>query len=372
MTSSLRLKKSVFSSWINFTALLLFATAAANAQLAAFHDNQDKFHIFDRGKLTEAEYLPVNSFSVGGNCLLYVDNRNHLKMYHNGQVSELEVSNPTKYIAKDYLAVYSIGGIVRIIDNGRVFTVSTNSVTWAAEDSLVTFYDVSQQLLAVYYKGEIHMLEDGLAGSPANQFRTGSNLVAYVSSRTKDFKIFYGGENREIEPFISGGSFKTGRDVVAWVNQGDQKMRVFLKGEIYDVEDFPPASYQVGDGIVAYIDNTGSFKVFTEGDVVTISSFKPDFYRVVNGMVIYGEQGYFKVWYNDQFYTLESFTPGDFKAEWSTIVYRDVNRNVKVFSAGESKVLTYDIAEETNLYRDVIVVNKGMNNNNVYYRGKKY
>ena len=89
-------------------------------------------------------------------------------------------------------------------------------------------------------------------------------------------------------------------------------------------------------------------------------------------MVIFGDKGYFKVWYNNRPYTLESYIPNDWEAAWNTIVYRDMNRNVKVFSKGESKVLTYDLAEEIALYRDLVVVNKGMNNHNVYYGGKKY
>jgi len=43
-----------------------------------------------------------------------------------------------------------------------------------------------------------------------------------------------------------------------------------------------------------------------------------------------------------------------------------------VFRDGENKVLTYDIVEDLELYRDLIVTNKGLNNHNVYYNGKKY
>jgi hypothetical protein len=293
-------------------------------------------------------------------------------MYYAGEILTLEVSTPDRFEALDYLSVYNIGGIVKIIENGHTTTVSTNSVRYLAEDSLVAFYDQNRQMLAAYYKGKIHMLEDGLAGRPVILFHAGDNLVAYVSSRSREFKIFYLGESRVIEPFLSGGSIKAGRDIVAWVNQSDLKFRVFYAGEIFMVEEFPPESWQVGDGISAYVDNTGSFKLFSHGQVENISSFPPDFYQVINGMVIYGEQGYLKVWYNNRAFTLETYIPPDWKAGWNTIVYRDLNRNVKIFSKGESKVLTYDLAEDIHLYRDLVVVNKGMNNYNVYYKDRKY
>jgi hypothetical protein len=352
--------------------MILCCNQAFSQQLAAFHDNMGRFQVFDNGRIIQAEYLPVTEFSVGGQCLLYTDNRNNLKMYYKGTFSTLEVNAPDHIMALDYLAVYSFGGVVKIINNGKVSTISTSSIEYQAEDSLVTFYDRSKSLLAVFYKGRIHMLEDGLAGRPNNSFKTGDNLVAYISSRTQDLKVFYHGENRVIEPFQSGGSFETGRDVVAYVNQADLKFRVFHKGEVYLAEEFPPESYQTGDGLVAYVDNTGSFRLFIDGEFTGISSRAPEFYEVKNRMVIYHEQGYFKVWYNYRTYTLETYIPDKYKADWNTIIYKDLNRNVKIFTKGESKVLTYDLAEEIELYRDVVVINKGMNNHNVYFGGKKY
>ncbi len=368
-------KKSVSLLRIELVVLALLLLNAAKAQpLAAYHDNQGRFYIFDNGKTIEAEYLPVKEFSIGGRCLLYTDNRNRLKMYYKGEIKTLSVNAPQRFIALDYLAVYSIGGIVKIIDEGREFTVSTNAVDYIAQDSMVTFYDRSRQLLAVYYKGRIKMLEDGLVGNMANQFRSGDNLVAYISSRTRDFKIFYGGEILEAEPFTSGGSFKAGRDIVAFINNSDQRFKIFYKGEIISAEDFPPESYATGDGICAYMDQTGTFRVFFNGEISDISPVKPDFYHVVDQMIIYGDGGYFKVWYNDRIYTLETYLPArnTWLADWNSIVYVDLNRNVKIFSKGEHKVLTYDLAESVKLYRDVVVVNKGMNNHNVYVGGKKY
>jgi hypothetical protein len=352
-----------------FFSLVLSSPAQ---QLAAYQDNQGYFYIFDGGKTIQAEYLPVKRFSVGGTCLLYEDSQNHLKMYYKGNISTLEVNAVTKFEALDYLSVYSIGEIVKIIENGETTTISTHAVQYLAEDSLVVFNDAGQHMLAVYYKGRIRMLEDGLTGRPVAAFRAADNLVAYVSLRTGELRVYTNGETHDILPFIQGGSFKAGRDIVAYVAPAEQNFRAFYKGEEYVLEDFPPLSYTAGDEMVAYIDNTGSFKIFENGETTQITSFKPDFYQVRNKMIIYGEQGYFKAWYDGNSYLLETYTPNDWKAGWNTIVYRDLNKNIKVFSKGDSRVLTYDLAEKIDLYRDVIVVNKGMDNNNVYYKGKKY
>lgn len=373
MISLPRSKRLVSLLRISLVGWLLAPSCLVPAQhLAAYHDNQNRFFIFDNGRTIQAEHLPVKDFSIGGNCVLYVDSRSHLKMYFQGEISTLEVSKPHQFKAYDYLAAYNIGGIVKIIEQGKLTTVSTNAMSYLAEDSIITFYDSSRELLAVYYQGRIQMLEDGLAGRPVSVFHAGDNLVAWISTLTRTLKVFYQGRIIELEPFLSGGTFKAGKDVLAYVNQSDLRFKVFYKGSVFEVEEFRPDSWQTGDGVVAYVDNTGTFKIFGDGETTTISTYPPDFYQVQNRMVIYGDRGYFKVWYNNRDYTLETRVPESWKADWNTIVYLDLNRNVKIFSQGESKVLTYDLAEGISIWRDLVLVNKGMNNYNVYYRGKKY
>ncbi|MBN1158275.1 MAG: hypothetical protein JXA61_02750 [Bacteroidales bacterium] len=341
-------------------------------QLAAFEDNQNRFFVFDDGVVKQAEYLPVASFSVGGDCILYVDSRNHLKMYQDGSISTLEVNPVDGYQVFDYLAVYSFAGVVRIIENGRVTTVSTNTVKFQAGDSVVAFYDRSRALLAVYYKNTISKLEDGIAGSSYSGLVCGDNIVAYASYMTNDLKIFYRGEVAVAEPYFSGTRYLAGKDILVYINDSDQKMKVFYRGSVYVLEDFAPLSFQAGDGIVAYTDHTGAFKVFSEGRTTVISGFAPDFYQVCDRLVVFAEQGYFKTWHQGNVYMLENYSPPEWQAEWNSIVYRDINGNVKVFRDGEHKILTYDLVEDIQLYRDIVVVNKGMNNCNVYYKGEKY
>jgi hypothetical protein len=376
MISAPHWKKSAFlclksKRVLPFLFAALFAFRVSGQHLAVYQDNLKHFYIFDNGNSIQAEYLPVTEYSVGGKCILYKDSRNHLKMYFNGQISTLEVNSVDHFEALDYLAVYSIGGIVKIIENGKVTTVATQAVRYLAEDSLVTFFDASRHLLAAYYKGNIYMLEDGLVGRPVNFFRASDNLVAYVS-RSGDLKAFYHGQIRLVEEFSTSRNFRAGRDLVAYISPYDQKFKVFYKDTTYELEDFPPKAYIAGDDLVAYIDNTGSFKVFSDGETDEVFSFPPDFFQVRDNLVIYGEQGYFKTWYNRTPYLLETYTPADWKAEWSTIVYRDLNQHVKIFTKGDSRVLTYDPADSIYLYRDVVVVDKGMNNCNIYFRGRKY
>ncbi len=356
------------------TALLitLLPCLSYGQQLAAFHDSRQRFIIFDGGQIIQADHLPVRSFQVGGSCVLYVDSRNSLKMYYNGRISTLEVNGVERYEALEYLSAYSYAGIIKIIEKGQVSTVSTHAVRYKAEDSLVTFYDSSRNILAVYYRGQVIMLEDGLASTPYEDFVCSDNLTAFISPISHGLTVFYRGQTATVDPYFSEGSMKAGRNVVAFVSHADQHFRVYYQGRILLLEDFPPRNYQPGRDIVAYTDNSGAFKIFHGGGTDIVSGFEPDFYQVTDGMVIFGEQGYFKVWSHGRVHTLENYVPGTWKAGWHTIVYRDSNRDLKVFDGSGPRVLTYDLVEDFDLYYDVIVVNKGMNNYSVYYKGREY
>jgi len=373
MISLPRSKKLVFLSRVSLSLCWLIAALPAGAQsLAAFHDNQERFYIFDEGKITMVEHLPVKEFSVGGQCILYTDNRNRLRMYFRGEVTTLEVTAVDRFEALDYLAVYSIGGIVKVVEQGRVTTISTYAIQYLAEDSLVAFYDGTKSMVAAYYKGRVNMLEDGLAGQTVSSFRAGDNVVAYVSRRTGNLTAYMHGRLFALEPFLSGGVISAGRGIVAWVSQADQQFKVFFDRQVTELEPFAPASFRVGDELTAYVDHNGVFKIFSKGELYEVESYAPDSYEVHQAMVIYTVGDYLYIWQNGKSHLVENRLPDKWLASWNTVVYRDQNRNVKVFSQGDTRVLTYDLAQQIYLYRDVIVVDKGMKNHNVYFGGKKY
>ncbi|MBK7288335.1 MAG: hypothetical protein IPI95_15325 [Flavobacteriales bacterium] len=82
---------------------------------------------------------------------------------------------------------------------------------------------------------------------------------------------------------------ETGGDMVAYMDEYDDTFRVFNKGDDYEVEPFAPASFQVGNGLVAYVNSSGSFKSFQGGRVWDISDFAPDEYWARDSVVVFRE-----------------------------------------------------------------------------------
>lgn len=351
--------------------IAIFSKAEAQ-KLAAYTDYRDRFYIFDDGKSVKVEDLDVQSYKVGGNCVMYINSLGNLKVYQNGLVSKLESGGASKYYATDYLAAYSIFEKLKVLRNGVPVTLSNRCTLYQVQDSLIVFYDKNQEMLKVYYDGTTTDIESGLVGNPINALASGDNIIAYISSRTKDFKIYYKGGNRTILQYVEGIKFKAGKDVVAYTNRLDNTFSVFYKGEIYPLENMPPESFGVGDGFVAYVDYMGAFKVFYNGEIIEASSFAPEAYLAEDNILVFNEHDYFKVFYKGEVFEVEGFIPPNFEIDWNTVAYLDNTYRLWLFTKGERRFLTNDMVKKFELNRDLIMLNVKVDRNIIYYNGVFY
>jgi hypothetical protein len=358
--------------FIPIILLLAYAATSSAQNLAAYTDYRDRFFIFDKGDHIKAEDLQVQSFAIGGNCILYINNQGHLKLYQNGTIVRLEVGNIGRYYATDYLAAYAVYDKLKVIENGQAVTLSMRCPLYQVEDSLIVFYDKNLESLRIYYDGEIEDIESGLVGMPVSNLKSGDNIVAYVSSRTGDFKIYYRGENHIILQHIGSLLFKAGKNIVAYINPLENSFHVFYKGQDYRIENFIPISFKTGDDFVAYIDAQGTFKIFYKGFVQEISSFSPDAYITEDNLLLFTENNYFKIFYDNQVYEVEGYIPRDFKMDWNTVAYLDNTNRIWLFSKGEKKYLINDLINSYEVYRDLIMMNVKVDRNIIYYNDQFY
>ncbi len=340
--------------------------------LAAYTDYRNCFYIFDRGKSTQVEDLDVQSFAIGGECVLFVNSQGNLKLYFQGAVYKLESGGVTEYYATDHLAAYTIFNRLCVVENGQSVTLSTRCPLYQVEDSLIVFYDENKAALRVYYNGNVEDIESGLMGLPLTHLASGDNIIAYISSRYRDFKIYYNGENRTMLRNVGNLAFRAGKDIVAYVSSLDNTFHVFYKGEDTQLEDFPPKSFRTGDSFVAYVDNTGIFKIFYKGHLVEISTYAPDGYYAEDNLVLFTEGPLFKIFYRGEVYEVEAYIPRNFKLDWNTVAYIDNTNRIWLFTNGEKKFLTNDFVNSFEIYRDLIVMNVKVDRNRIYYKGKFY
>jgi len=340
--------------------------------LAAYNDNLNRFWVFEAGTFQMLEHLEIQEFQVGGILVAYVDNGSNLKVYRNGKVENLMQGSPIKFEATDYLLGYSMYEQLNVYDNGRKKVLSTACDGYIIRDSLIGWHNRIQHTIDVYYNGQITTIIDGLIYNPLEEFKAGDNTLAFVHSSSKALYLFYLGELIILDDFVQQIKFEAGRDIVAYIDIPDQAFNVFFRGEITELETFRPKSFQVGDEMVAWVDNLGKLKLFDTGEVTTLSTYEPQYYSVQDRVIVYDEQGFFKTYCNGQVYVVERYEPQPYLIDYNTIAYLDENRFVKIFQNCQTTPISFIPVKEISLIRDLVIYVEGVNKTKVYFNGQTY
>ena len=349
---------------------ITFLHSLYSQPLAAYHNYKQHFVVFDNGIKTSVENLPVKSYQIGKNCVAYVSNAGQFMVYYKGKVKELAIGGVERYYATRNLLVYFLYDQLYVFDNGKVEMLSSYVKNFAIGDDLVAFFNENKKASYVYYNGKLQEIERSLVGAPITRISAGDNIFAYFNRNTKYLKVFYEGAVQNVLQSNGQVFYRAGKDLVAYIDYSQSSFHVFYKGEVYDLEEFKPKSFKAGNGVLAYVDNTGSFKVFSNGEVQTLSSFEPNAYDVYDELVVFTELEYFKVFYNNEVYELESYTPENYQIKDATLAYINVNGWLKAFVEGKQVVVTKDLMRSFMLTHDLIYAHTTVNTVKIYFKEK--
>ena len=340
--------------------------------VTAFIDYIDLLYVFDRGIIRQIEPRKPIAVHVGGNYLAYTDNRDDLKVYRNGRTQVVDHASDLEPIVTDHLLGFKVAGILKIFD-GRPRVLTPNVGMFVVEDSLVAFKDEVQRAIYVYYDGEVTKLEDQLAGNALVQWKTGDNLVAWVSAFDRLFKVYYHGHVYELSDLVTDMDFKCGLDIVAYRDAYDHTFKVFHQGQIYDLEERMPQRYEVGKGILAWLDLTGALKVFEGGKVHTAMEFEPQRWEVVDSLVVIEDRSFFNVFNRGRFHEVERIIPHKWQASWGTLAYVDVDRSLKVWRNGTTEVIMRgQPVQEFRVDRGLVLARLNVRTARIWWRGEIY
>ncbi len=352
-----------------FSLLMLLVCFSGSSQnLAAFSDYQNRFFVFDDGKIRQLEHLPIVSFETGDNAIGYLTNSSNFKVYYNHidydvalMISSYQVSN--------HLVIYNNGSQLYVFDDGKKMLLSKYATDFLAGDSLVAFYDTFEDYFQVYYNGRIITLEDDLLYENISLFKVGQNILAYIDAY-QNFKVFYRGELIEMMKTNVIPIFELGRNIMAFIDPLTDYFQVFFNNELITIEPFKPKSFQAGYEKVAYITNTGDFKLFENGETYTISTFEPDMFLLKDNMLIYHQQEQIFAFYKGENYLVENYIPASYKINDNAIAYLDQNGFLQLFKEGNHINLSYERINDFEVLRNVVIYNEGMNTTKIYYKGK--
>jgi hypothetical protein len=212
-----------------------------------------------------------------------------------------------------------------------------------------------------------------LAGNAVVDWKAGDNVVAWISSFDRLFKVFYRGQIYQLSDLVTEMDFQCGLDMVAYQDAFDHTFKVFHQGTIYDLEDRMPHRYEVGKGVMAWLDLTNALKVFQGGKVSTVMDFAPAKWGVVDSLLIIEDQAFFNVFSRGRLQTVERVVPRSWQASWTTIAYVDVDGVLKVWRDGTThNVVGPQAYQEFALDRNLLIVRLNNRTARVWWRGKTY
>jgi hypothetical protein len=339
--------------------------------LVAFNDYYDQFVVFNKGNFEILSTQPAQEFQVGGNSILFKSFSGHISNYREGEIHRYDL-NVQNFVALDKISAYDIFGVLKVVKESEIETLTAHASYWDASDSLLLFYDSQRYYISVYYQDSIYRVEDVILRKNRIRNRMASNVFAFISPVSNELKIFYRGDIFVLEPYMDQLTFKAGKDILAYQDDNTQEFKVFYKGQTKTLELLPVRSFETAYGMVAYVTYEGEFKVFDKGDIHTILSYEPDFFHIKDERLIFGDRNRFCLYNEGAYDILEKYIPSQYTISRDMLAYMSANDKLILFYDGEKKVLTTEQINYYQLIRDLVLISIGHNKYMVWYKGKKY
>lgn len=350
--------------------ILIKSNIATSQPLAAFSDYNKSFYVFDNKKIRLLEHQAVISYKTGNQCVGYISNGNHFKIYHN-HISYDVASMVDKYTVTDNLTTYQIGRQLYVFENGKKKNLSRYVGFYHVGDSMVGFFDTEQHYLQVFYNGQIITIADGLLLENTNAFAVGNNMLAFVDD-THNFKVFYQNEIYNVLETDYILSPKIGRNIMAFVEPSTDFLYAFFNGELLELENFKPKKFQVGYEKIAYIDHLGAFKLFDNGETYIVSDFPPDKFTLKDNILVFQQQQQLWVFYKGNRFLIENYIPIKYKFKDNTLAYINLNGHLNIFENNQTKTLSYERINNFEVLKDIVIYNQGVNTTKIYFNGNTY
>ncbi|HQV39535.1 MAG TPA: hypothetical protein PLS92_08820 [Flavobacteriales bacterium] len=359
-----------------FTCLVLFMiglTGIHAQSVVPVITSYGRLVVFQKGAFQEVDARKPQALFPSGDRLAYLTDAGDLKLFADGKVTTLQGGEPVQVGMSKYLLAWRTGPSLRIPAAGGSKILCRSVGRFTVSDSIIAFHDQMQQTLSAYWNGRAVPIADVLMTSEDVVWKSGSNTLLLYDLGHRRVLLFYRGRVSVLCNGDDPSRSETGGDMVAYMDEYDDTFRVFNKGDDYEVEPFAPASFQVGNGLVAYVNSSGSFKSFQGGRVWDISDFAPDEYWARDSVVVFREGDLFKVFSGGAVQTLERTMPAQWKVSGGMIAWLDVSGVVQLFHNGERITVSKESGiSQFDLFPDAVSFMSNSGATKVWWSGKLY
>ena len=333
----------------------------------------DHLVVFQGGTFKDIEARKPRAIFQGGDKLAYLTDAGDLKLFQDGKVTTLQNGAPVEVVVSKHLLAWKTGPALRIPGDGGGKTLCRSVGRFTVNDSIIAFHDQMQQTLSVFWKGRDMPVADVLMSSDDVVWKGGSNTLLLYDLGHRQVLLFYRGRTSVLCNGTDPSRSEPGGDMVAYMDEYDDTFHVFDKGQVYDVEPFAPASFQVGDGLVAFVSSTGNFRCFQGGRLWDIAGYEPDEYWVRDSVVVFRERNDFKVFSGGAVETLERTMPAQWAVAGNMVAWLNVNGALQLFHAGQRTTVSKEAGlDHFDLYPGAVAFPSRSGASKVWWNGKLY
>lgn len=362
-------KAKMFKYFITFFLIFTLSPNLISQDVAAWEDRQGRLQFYDDGFITQLEHQQINRFEVGGDFIIYHNNRNEVKYYRKGHEEVLHLRDVmNQYTFSQFLVLMEVGDRFDVINHKTKETLSLqNNTRFVYGDSIVAFVDLYGQF-KTYYRGKIHDI-DPIA---PETFRASDNSFAWTDR--KGWLQFYSNKETFQITDVIPNQYKVGRDFVMYLDDYDE-FYIWRNGESTLIDDFPPNSWKVGDSIAAYVDEDENFMVIDQNssEPIELLPSAPRFYDIVDNTLVYlDDANYLNVYYKGENHLLEYYEPEEIKYFNGIVAYTDDNGRLKAFYEGEIMPVSKNIVESFEVQGRVILYEYGNGDYMIFHNRRNF
>lgn len=328
---------------------------------------------FEGGSFHELEGRRPQAVFQGGDKLAYIADGGDLKLFTRGKATTLERGEAAQVSVSRHMLAWRSGPALRVPTADGAATLCRSVGRFTVTDSIIAFHDQMQQQLMVRWNGRTMAVADVLMTSEDVLWKAGSNTLLLYDLGGRRVLLFHRGQVSVLCNGTDPGRSVPGGDVVAFMDEHDDRFRVYHKGDEYELEAFAPASFQAGEGLVAYVNATGAFRCFQGGRMWDLMDFAPDAYWVRDSVVVFSDRGQFKVFSEGAVETLERFMPAQWAAAGGMVAWLDTRNVLHVFRNGQRSVVSREAGiKQFDLYPGTVSFTSNSGDRKVWWNGRLY
>jgi hypothetical protein len=350
--------------------LLVLSPLFVNSQnITAFSDVNGKLYLFDSGITKMIEYQKVTNLQIANNYIAYTDSQGNYWTMWDGEKIRLS-QGPTELIESNNILTATYTSILKVVDNGKIKTLTAYVNSFSSGDSIVVFQDRLGGNLKYYYQGDIVEFAQVIGDFSFSPDQVGSNVFAYDDGAGN----YYAFSNKQFYLLFSSNQYPTfsaSLNVIAYNDFENNSFSMFKQGSIVDIESEYALKYKAGHDFVYYQDQSETEKVYFNGESSELGYDLQEL-TVYDSIITFKEADYFKVWYKNEIHTIYNTVVNEPQVDGGIVAYRNNNNGVSAFFRGKEIEITKQRVSNFWLNGNTIVLQLSPSSYAIWWNDKLY